>query len=210
MVKRCEFAIDGCVSGLLVAAGFSIAPHREFGDLVETHRPEVRLQVPRQLAFLAHDVLAGAIVEPLDIVVGCFSKQTMGFASRREVQTAFTRVRSGFLDECLGLRPRDAFALLADDAVDALAIAKHVDRVPHIAILQALGGNTVFGDPFANCHRANGGSCQAVEAKRHQTPRGISACGPSGGALARLGASFSISSCAKAAPISAMSADCFM
>nr|WP_310525313.1 hypothetical protein [Polymorphobacter sp.] len=114
-----------------------------------------------KLALLARYVVASAIVEPLHIVVRSLCKKAMGFALGREVQAALTRVRPGFLDKCLGLRPRDAFALFADDAVDALAIAEHVNGVAHIAFLEALGGDTMFGDAFANGHRANGGSCHA-------------------------------------------------
>jgi hypothetical protein len=66
-----------------------------------------------------------------------------------QIQSTHTRLCAGLLEEVLGLRACDACRLLADHAVNALAIDHNRDRETPVAFGQSLEGNAVLDELLA-------------------------------------------------------------
>src|ERR1700730_3017552 len=119
------------------------------------------------------DILAGALIEAVDVVVGGGREGQRQLASFRQRNAPCSRLRPGPFDKLFALRSREAFALLSDNPVNSLPIDHEVDRIPEIAIGQALRRDPVLAEFLAWLQPADPGAVKLGTAERH---RGILYC----------------------------------
>ena len=101
------------------------------------------------------DVFSIRIFFTLNIVVcrlGEFQVRLPAFGKRKAVLSGFGSLR---LDELFALGSGDAFAVPADDAVNALAIYHDVDGVPDVTIFESFCCDSVFCYFLAAVQAAN-------------------------------------------------------
>src|SRR5437868_11609202 len=108
----------------------------------------MRDQIHPQLAAFDWDVLASATIEALDIARRSSGKTQRQFAASWQCQSAGACLGAFGFDKLLALGAGDAVAAEPDDAVDALAIDHHTDRVAEVAIGETHDRNAVLGQFF--------------------------------------------------------------
>ena len=121
----------------------------------------MRDQVHPQLAALDRDVLAAAAIKALDIARRSRGKAQRQFAASWQCQSAGACLGAFGFDELLALGAGDAGAAEPDDAVDALAVDHHADRVADVAIGETDDRYAMLGKFFARLQLADGraGQC---------------------------------------------------
>jgi hypothetical protein len=117
--ERRHLTIDGAVRCPGVDTLLLISIHSEASDRVEPHVTEERLQVHAQLPALDRDVLAGAFLQPFDVVVRRCTKSQSQFPARWQRQSANAGFGPDLLDEIFALRPGNTITRSSNNPVNA-------------------------------------------------------------------------------------------
>jgi hypothetical protein len=116
----------------------------------------MRDQVHPQLAALDPDVLAAAAIEALDIALRSSGKAKRQFAASWQCQSAGACLGTFCFDKLFALGAGDAVAAEPDDAMDALAVDHHADRVAEVVTGETHDRNAVLGEFFPRPQFADG------------------------------------------------------